>query len=81
MQYIQSHDARSRLGELLSRVEHGEKFAITRNGREVAVLIPGRSIGGERTVGRLHALRERLREEGRLVPLSVALAWRDAERP
>lgn len=81
MEYVPANYARAQFGALLSRVEQGERIAIMRNGREVAMIVP--SGGSEDTSGvsRLRAVRHRLRSEGREISLSEALAWRDAERP
>jgi prevent-host-death family protein len=47
---IPSHEAKTRFGELLSRVEHGEEVIITRHELPVARMIPeGRPRQGEIT--------------------------------
>ena len=40
---IGSYDAKTKLSEILRRVEAGERFTITNRGRPVADLIPSRS--------------------------------------
>jgi prevent-host-death family protein len=40
MAEIGAYDAKTRLAELLSRVEKGERIVITRHGRPVAQLVP-----------------------------------------
>jgi len=43
LEQIGSYDAKTRLPEILRRVENGESFTITNRGRPVADLIPSRS--------------------------------------
>lgn len=40
MREVGAHEAKSRFGQLLDMVEHGEEVMITRHGRWVARLIP-----------------------------------------
>jgi prevent-host-death family protein len=40
MTSVGAFEAKSRLAELLQRVEHGEKIVITRRGKAVAMLVP-----------------------------------------
>ena len=40
---VGAYDAKTRLSELLNRVEKGEQIVITRHGRPVARLVPERS--------------------------------------
>lgn len=40
MNEIGAYDAKTRLSELLDRVEHGERIVITRHGKPVAQLSP-----------------------------------------
>jgi prevent-host-death family protein len=40
MREVQSSEAKAHLTQLLSAVEHGESFTITRHGRPVAHLVP-----------------------------------------
>jgi prevent-host-death family protein len=37
---VGAHDAKTNLGQLLDRVEHGERFVITRHGAPIAKLVP-----------------------------------------
>ena len=37
---VGAHDAKTNLGQLLDRVEHGEMFTITRHGVPIAKLVP-----------------------------------------
>lgn len=64
---IGAYDAKTRLSELLDRVERGEQIVITRHGRPVARLVPERE--ADRTtaraaVARLVALGERTTKRG-----------------
>ena len=43
MREIGALEAKSRLGQLLDRVEHGEEIVITRRGKPVARLVPAES--------------------------------------
>jgi prevent-host-death family protein len=45
---IGSYDAKTKLPEILRRVEAGEQFTITNRGKPVADLIPSRSGNGQR---------------------------------
>ncbi len=47
---VGSYEAKTRLAELLRRVEEGERITITRHGRPVALLMPPQS-SSDRTVG------------------------------
>ena len=51
MTKVNVHDAKTRLSEILSRVEGGEEFTIARAGRPVARLVPIREKAGERVPG------------------------------
>lgn len=48
---IGSYDAKTKLPEILRRVEAGECFTITNRGKPVADLIPSRSGDGQRVDG------------------------------
>ena len=48
---IGSYDAKTKLPEILRRVEAGECFTITNRGKPVADLIPSRSGDGQETCG------------------------------
>lgn len=72
---IGAYDAKTRLAELISAVEHGASFVITRHGRPVARLLPiapeapaqevAEALLRERAGRRLGAPLRALREEGR----------------
>jgi prevent-host-death family protein len=79
MVQIGAYDAKTRLAELLDRVQNGERIVITRHGRPVAQLVPVedapqmtvaeaiagiRELGGRTTLGPGLTLRD-LIEEGR----------------
>jgi prevent-host-death family protein len=59
---VGAYDAKSRLSELLDRVENGEQIVITRHGKPVARLVPE---GGHNVADALAAVDEltRLRKE------------------
>ncbi len=64
---IGAYDAKTRLSELLDRVEAGEQIVITRHGRPVARLVPENEhdrIAARASVARLAALGERLTARG-----------------
>ena len=48
---IGSYDSKTKLPEILRRVEAGESFTITNRGKPVADLIPSRSTDGRRVEG------------------------------
>ena len=48
---IGSYDAKTKLSEILRRVEAGERFTITNRGKPVADLIPSRSGDGQLVEG------------------------------
>ena len=48
---IGSYDAKTKLAEILRRVEAGESFTITNRGKPVADLIPSRSGDSQRVDG------------------------------
>ena len=48
---IGSYDAKTKLPEILRRVEAGERFTITNRGKPVADLIPSRSANDRRVNG------------------------------
>jgi prevent-host-death family protein len=51
MKQVNVHDAKTRLSEILSRVEGGEEIIIARAGRPVARLVPIREKAGKRVPG------------------------------
>jgi prevent-host-death family protein len=50
---VNIHDAKTRLSQLIERVEAGEEIVIARAGRPVARLSPLKAHLGPRTLGRL----------------------------
>lgn len=82
---IGAHDAKTRLSELLDRVERGEEIVITRHGRPVARLSrtgPGHDVEAARAaVAALGTLRETIAQEaGGPFSLAELLSWRDEGR-
>jgi prevent-host-death family protein len=55
MREIQAIEAKTHLAQLLSAVERGESFAITRHGRPIAHLVP--AIAAECSAARHHGHR------------------------
>lgn len=51
MEAVNIHEAKTRLSELLKRVEQGEELIIARAGEPVARLVPYRSHSGPRRLG------------------------------
>jgi prevent-host-death family protein len=51
MKQVNVHDAKTRLSELLNRVEGGEEITIAKAGRPVARLVPVRGEATERIPG------------------------------
>ena len=63
MERIGIYDARSKLSELIERVQSGEEVVLTRHGEPVARLVPEkrrRKGSGAATVARIRALARRL---------------------
>jgi antitoxin (DNA-binding transcriptional repressor) of toxin-antitoxin stability system len=82
---IGAHDATTRLGELLDRVERGEEIVITRHGRPVARLSrpdPGHDVtAAHAAAAALLKLREQIAEEaGGPFSLAEIIALRDEGR-
>lgn len=63
---IGAFDAKTRLGDLLDRVEHGEAITITRRGRPVARIVPVTPDGedAQRAAEELRELRRANRLDG-----------------
>lgn len=75
MRDIQASEAKARLAELLTAVEHGETILITRHGRGIAKLVPEAGLQtaeAERAVDDLLRFRERVKK----APLDELLAAR-----
>ena len=51
MRKVNVHEAKTKLSELLSRVEAGEEVTIAKAGRPVARLVPIREDSRKRTIG------------------------------
>lgn len=82
---IGAHDAKTRLSELLDRVERGEEIVITRDGRPVAKLSrtgPGHDVAAARAAAAaLIKLREEIAEEaGAGVSVAEIISMRDEGR-
>lgn len=62
MRRLGAYEAKTHLSRLLSEVERGESFAITKHGREVALLVPAAgsasSITPEKAVAGLRTFRK-----------------------
>lgn len=61
---VGAFEAKTKLSELLDRVERGEEIVITRHGKPVARLVADAGAGDEKLGMRFRAMRERLRAEG-----------------
>ena len=76
---VGAYDAKTRLSELLDRVERGEQIVITRHGRPIARLIPERSRDIAQAIdalNRITARRERLAQQGVQITRDEIRAWR-----
>ena len=66
MREVGAFEAKNKLGQLLDLVEQGEEITITRHGKEVARLVPVRSIRSrEEARAALQRIRQRA-EQGKL---------------
>lgn len=71
---IGAFDAKTRLSELLRKVEQGERFTITLRGRAVAQLVPAKPSRDQATVdAAVHSLLNFPRIEG--IPGETVLEW------
>ena len=64
---VGAFEAKTKLSELLDRVERGEEVAITRHGKPLARMVRDERAAkpdGEELMRRFHAMRERLHAEG-----------------
>jgi prevent-host-death family protein len=80
---VGAYDAKTRLSELLDRVEKGEQIVITRHGRPVARLVPERSDDVAQAIDaldRITARRERLAHRGVQITSDEIRAWRKEGR-
>lgn len=67
MPEVGAYEAKTHLGQLLERVEKGERFVITRHGRPVAELVPAEGLDRltvRQQLAALHALRDGLLSRG-----------------
>ncbi len=64
LEEIGSYDAKTKLPEILRKVQKGQSFTITNHGKPVADIIPSRSISHARTI---ETIREILNVEGKAV--------------
>jgi prevent-host-death family protein len=55
---IGSYDAKTKLPEILRRVEKGESFTITKRGRPIADLVPSRAGYRQRAKSAINVIRE-----------------------
>ena len=72
METVNIHDAKTRLSNLIERVEAGEEIVIARAGRPVARLVPLVSCAKPRKLGALDSRRFRIPEDFN-APLPAAL--------
>jgi prevent-host-death family protein len=80
---VGAYDAKTRLSELLDRVEKGEQIVITRHGRPVARLVPERSDDLAQAIDaldRITARRERLAQQGVHITTDEIRNWREEGR-
>jgi prevent-host-death family protein len=80
---VGAYDAKTRLSELLDRVEKGEQIVITRHGRPVARLIPEERYSTEEAlaaVDRITARRKALAAQGVRITQAEIRAWREEGR-
>ncbi|HET7882049.1 MAG TPA: type II toxin-antitoxin system prevent-host-death family antitoxin [Acetobacteraceae bacterium] len=80
---IGAYDAKTRLSELLDRVERGEQIVITRHGKPIARLVP--EVRRDRTealdaLDRITARRQQLAARGVRTTQAEIRAWRDEGR-
>jgi prevent-host-death family protein len=64
LEQIGSYDAKTKLPEILRKVQKGQSFTITNHGKPVADIIPSRSINHEQI---LEAIDDILKIEGKIV--------------
>ncbi|KUL97428.1 hypothetical protein DK26_00165 [Bosea sp. WAO] len=79
---VGAFEAKTKLSELLDRVERGEEVVITRHGKPVARLVSQApaSAGARDIREEIMALREKLRAEGVSFPREEIIALRDMGR-
>ena len=82
-QTVGAREAEAHLSEILDRVEHGEEFVITRDGKPIARLTRASGAPAHDRRGglqRLRELREHLRQEGTTFPTEEILSYRNEGR-
>ena len=64
LEQIGSYDAKTKLPEILRKVQKGQSFTITNHGKPIADIVPSRAISHERT---LEAIKDILKIQGKTV--------------
>ena len=80
---VGAYDAKTRLSELLDRVERGEQIVITRHGKPVARLVPEGGLdqaAALAAVDRITARRKELAAQGARITQAEIRAMRDEGR-
>jgi prevent-host-death family protein len=78
---VGAFEAKNKLSELLDLAEQGEEVVITRHGKEVARLVPPRTvINRDEARAAMARLRARAKALKLGITLEEALAWRDEGR-
>lgn len=88
---VGAFEAKTKLSELLDRVERGEEIVITRHGKTVARMVPesqrdteaerkAREAKAAKILAEITRIREKLREEGVSFPADEIIAMRDMGR-
>jgi prevent-host-death family protein len=81
MKEVGAFEAKNKLSALLDLVEQGEEVVITRHGKEVARLVPPRTvINRDEARAAMARLRARAKALKLGITLEEALAWRDEGR-
>lgn len=77
---VGAFEAKTKLSELLDRVERGEEIEITRHGKPVARLISPAQKSLEARAAAIDALFRRGAQEGVAATVDDIIAWRDEGR-
>jgi prevent-host-death family protein len=80
---VGAFEAKTKLSELLDRVERGEEIVITRHGKSVARLVgetDARQRDAARVMGAIEAVRDRLRSAGVHFTVADIISARDEGR-
>ena len=80
MKRLGAYEAKTHLSRLLSEVERGESFAITKHGREVALLVPAAGSGSTITPEKAIAGLRTFRQGRRLGPMTIRQLIDDGRR-